>query len=195
MAKASKRRLPRAGAKSGAKRGARPSAKAPARVAVGAPHRPTTPAKTYTSKPVSIAFAAPDHRFVRADLEIRGIYHGEASYEGRIFLNNAKADQRTPTSLDYGYAGSFHIFGHGGCLGDPGHCDINEHNREAYDFRPPHPLTPATKRVTVTDALRKIAVSAKEATITVVPVVTATNELCDDQNVFRFEDMRFLTYD
>jgi len=188
------RRKSRGRPKAAAKAAPKAAAKAATPTAVGAPKRPTVPAKTYTSKPVSIDFAGPSHRFARADLEIRGIYHGEASYEGRVFLNNPKADQNTPRTLDYGYAGSFHIFGHGGCLGDPGHCEVNEHNREAYDFRPPHPLTPATKRVTVTDALRKLAASAKEATITIVPVVTATNELCDDSNVFRCEGMRFLTY-
>jgi tyrosinase len=89
--------------------------------------------------------------------------------------------------------GSFYIFGHGGCLGDPGHCDVHEH-REPYDFRPPHPLTPALKRVTVTQALRQLAATTKETTITIVPVVNTTNELCDNKNVFRCEDMRFLTY-
>src|ERR1700730_9488090 len=73
--------------------------------------------------------------------------HGEASYEGRIFLNNPKADAETPKDLAHGYAGSFHIFGHGGCLGDVGHCEVSQHNRESYDFRSPHPLTPAKKRV------------------------------------------------
>jgi tyrosinase len=177
----------------------RPSRRHPKRVskapaAIGPAQRAAKPAKTYTSKPVRIDFAGPEHRFVRADLEIRGIYHGEASYEGRIFFNNSQADQKTPRTPQYGYAGSFYIFGHGGCLGDPGHCDVNEHDREAYDFRSPHPLTPAFKRVTVTKALRQLAASTKEVTITIVPVVTATNELCDNKNVFRCEDMRFLTY-
>ena len=93
----------------------------------------------------------------RADLEIDGIYHGEASYEGRVFLNNPKADHTTPRTARTAMPGSFHIFGHGGCLGDPGHCEVNEDRREPYDFRAPHPLTPATKRVTVTDTLRDLA--------------------------------------
>jgi tyrosinase len=88
----------------------------------------------------------------------------------------------------------FHIFGHGGCLGDPGHCEVNEDARDPYDMRYPHPLTPAKKRVTVTHTLREIAKTAKTVTVTVVPVVTAINELCDPQNVFRCEDMRFITY-
>ncbi len=151
-------------------------------------------ARSFTTKPVRIDFAAPDHRFTRADLEIDGIYHGEASYEGRIFFNNPNADHTTQRNRENGYAGSFHIFGHGGCLGDPGHCEVNEHDRDAYDFRNPHPLTPAMKRVTVTDAVREYARNNKEITITVVPVITAANELCDTENVFRCQNMRFVSY-
>lgn len=165
------------------------------RRSLAAPTRGTTPAKTFTSRPVPVEFASPEHRYVRADIEISGIFHGEASYEGRIFLNNPKADAKTPKDMAHGYAGSFHIFGHGGCLGDAGHCEIAGHNRESYDFRNPHPLTPAMKRVTVTGALREIAKGSKSVTITVVPVVNAVNELCDAENVFRCEDIKFVTYD
>ncbi|HXC55071.1 MAG TPA: hypothetical protein VNU97_07235 [Rhizomicrobium sp.] len=175
MAKASARKTPR-----------------PQRLA--APRRPETMAKSFTSEPVAIEFADASHRFVRADLEINGIAHGEASYEGRIFLDNPKANAKTPKTIEEGYAGSFNIFGHGGCLGDPGHCDINEHNRDPYDFRAPHPLTLASKRVTVTAALRAAARTKKKATITIVPVVTAANDLCDTKDVFHFERMQFVTY-
>jgi hypothetical protein len=168
--------------------------RAPGPRRLGAPRRIGGGAKTFTSLPVAIAFASPDHRLTRADLEIDGIFHGEASYEGRVFLNNPTADHNTPRDREHGYAGSFHIFGHGGCLGDPGHCDVKEHAREAYDFRPPHPLTLASKRVTVTDTLRDLAKTNKEITITIVPVITAANELCDTENVFRCENMRFVSY-
>src|SRR5215472_16555024 len=105
--------------------------------ALGVPQRGSREAKTYTSKPVPIDFAGPEHRYVRSDLEIYGIYHGGPSYEGRIFLNNPKADQNTARTRENGYAGSFYIFGHGGGLGDPGHCEVNEENRDEYDFRSP----------------------------------------------------------
>ena len=164
------------------------------RRSLGVPTRGEGSARIFTSKPVKIDFAGPDHRYARADLEIEGIFHGEASYEGRIFLNNPKADHDTPRRPENGYAGSFNIFGHGGCLGDPGHCEVNDHKREAYDFRAPHPLTPAFKRVTITDALRALANTVDEVTITVVPIVQAANELCDQDDVFRFESMKILTY-
>jgi len=160
---------------------------------IGPPSRPTTPANTYTTKPVPIDFADPSHRLADADLEIAGIHHGEASYEGRIYFNNPKADANTPRTLEHGYAGSFHIFGHGGCFGDVGHCEING-NRDPFDLRDSHPLIPINKRIPVTDALKYYARSNRPITITVVPVVSAANNLCDTKNVFRFEQMRFLSY-
>jgi len=58
----------------------------------------------------------------------------------------------------------------------PGHCEVDEHGREAFDFRyPPIPLTPARKRVNVTKALQEAAKRAKTVTVTIVPVVTAAN--------------------
>jgi len=160
---------------------------------IGSPTRPKTPANTYTTKPVAIDFADPSHRLASADLEIMGVHHAEASYEGRVYFNNPKADASTPKTLEHGYAGSFHIFGHGGCFGDVGHCDING-NRDAFDLRDPHPLTPISKRIPVTEALKYYARANRPVTITVVPVVSAANELCDTKHVFRCNGMRFLSY-
>jgi hypothetical protein len=56
------------------------------------------------------------------------------------------------------------IFGHGGCLGDVGHCDIKP-------CRPEHPLTPALKMVVAIDALRKIPKSTDTITVTIVPII------------------------
>jgi len=164
--------------------------RAPGPRRLDAPRRVGGGARIFTTRPVSIDFATPEHRLTRADLEIRGIFHGEASYEGRIFFNNPKADHDTPRDREHGYAGSFYIFGHGGCLGDPGHCEVSER----YDYRAPHPLTLASKSVTVTDVVRDLARTNKEVTITIVPVITAANDLCDTDNVFRCEDMRLVSY-
>jgi hypothetical protein len=48
--------------------------------------------------------------------------------------------------------------------------------------------------VTVTTAVREIAKSSRAVTVTVVPVVTAVSELCDAENVFRCENIQFVTY-
>jgi tyrosinase len=187
MAKSPRKRAPKA----------RPASASPThrRRPIGSPKRPKDTAKIFVSKPVPIDFAGPEHRFNRADLEIDGIFHGEASYEGRVFFNNPKANASTPKTAASGYAGSFHIFGHGGCFGDVGHCDVDARRQDIYDFRPPHPLTPAKKRITVTEPLRTVAKTAKQVTVTVVPVATAANALCDTKNLFRCKDMRFVTYD
>jgi tyrosinase len=161
---------------------------------LAAPYRPDGDAKTYTSEPIPIEFVGPEHRFYRADLEIDGVTHAGPSYEGRIFLNNPGATKDTETTLANGYAGSFHIFGHGGCLGDEGHCEVKE-STDAYDYRTPNPLTPAQKRVTITQALVEACRQGNEVTVTVVPVVSTTNELVDDDDdVFHCLSMHFLTY-
>jgi hypothetical protein len=188
MAKVSKRAAPKRSSKK-----VRPARGAGPR-RFSAPTRPTTPANSYTSKPVSIAFADPaSHRYQWADLEIHGIDHSQSSYEGRVFFDNPGANADTPRTLEHGYAGSFYIFGHGGCFGDVGHCEIHA-KRDSFDFRDPHPLLPTKARIAVTTALRQMARSKQEITITVVPIVSAANDLCDTKDVFRFKRMRFLTY-
>ena len=61
------------------------AAPAPPAGALGVPRRGTREAKIYTSKPVPIDFAGPDHRYVRSDLEIYGIYHGGSPTRGVSF--------------------------------------------------------------------------------------------------------------
>jgi len=150
--------------------------------------------KVHTSPPVRVDFAGPGHRANRVDLELDGVFHGEASFEGRVFLNNPTANADTARTQDQGYAGSFYVFGHGGCLGDPGHCEVRDHDREPLDFRAGHMLTPMKTRVNVTQALQAIASTKPEVSVTIVPVITAANELCDTENVLRFEGMRFVSY-
>ena len=149
------------------------------------------PARKHTSQ--SITVAGVETNFSRADLQFDGIQHGGASYEARIFINNPEADAATPRTSDKGYAGRFHIFGHGGCYGDDeGHCEV--HPRRAYDPRPEHPLTPATKSVIATEALRRALKQGKRITVTVVPIVLSGTPECDYENVVGFEKIKVLTY-
>lgn len=111
-----------------------------------------------------------DRPFSRADLVFLGLEHSGPSTEVRIFFNAPQADQSTPTTADEGFAGFFSIFGHGGCFGDEGHCDMPE--RRPTDLRPPYALTPITKHVTVTEPVRRlIADGVKEVDVTIVPVL------------------------
>lgn len=129
------------------------------------PTPPTTGPK-YTSEALDVAVLDP-HAY-RADIEFHEVDHAGASYEGRVYLNNPDADEST--GYDHpSYAGSYHIFGHGGCLGDPGHCEVKPRGR--YDPRPSHPLTPAKKVVSATDSVKRAIERGNEVTVTVVPII------------------------
>lgn len=130
-----------------------------------------------------------DDDFYRADLVFYDVDHSGPSYEARVFINAPKANAKTPRD-DPRYAGSFCIFGHGGCFGDLGHCDVPT-ERDPFDLRPPHQLIPASKTVVVTDALRRL-VAPGDTTITVTVVAFVPGAAKHD--VLQFGTVRLLTY-
>jgi tyrosinase len=146
------------------------------------------------AKSVQIPIGGLAREFARADIEFHELDHAGPSYEGRVFINNPGANETTERLDEDGYAGSFHVFGHGGCFGDPGHCDILA--RGPFDPRPAHPLTPALKIVTATDALRSaLAANAEEVTITVVPVIVSTTPKAGrPDDVLKFTHAQIVTY-
>jgi hypothetical protein len=144
----------------------------------------------YTSPPLSLDGT---DGFARADLEFHGVDHSGASFEARVFVGNPSATAATPKTVGVGYAGSFHIFGHGGCFGDVGHCEIRA-ARRPYDPRPSHPLTPARKVVIATEVIRNALKKSEPLTVTVVPVITSATPRCDLQNVLQFDRVALVTY-
>ncbi len=149
----------------------------------------------------ALAFAR-DHlvgkNFRGADLIFEDVDHAGPSFEGRVFLNNPNATAETATTLENGYAGSFHIFGHGICLGDPGHCEVTDRGKAPYDLRGPHPLVPQEKRLVVTEALKRILDrDGKLDQVTVVPVAyghAATGDT-DPEGFLKYKSVRLATYD
>ena len=131
--------------------------------------------------------------FTRADLRFDGVDHSQTTYEARVFLNNTNASDKTPTTLDQGFAGRFHIFGHGGCLGDVGHCEVRGPSRP-FDPRPEHPLTPVSKIVVATDAIRRALDKGTTVTVTVIPIVLSGTKLCDYEKVLKFEKISVIAY-
>jgi tyrosinase len=130
--------------------------------------------------------------FSRADIEFHGLDHAGASYEGRVFVNMPDADAQTARDVPQ-FAGCFHIFGHGGCLGDPGHCDV--HPRRPFDPRPEHQLTPASKTVIATEALRGAIAAGEEISVTVVPVIMSTTpHIGRPEDVVDLDHVRIVTY-
>lgn len=146
----------------------------------------------FVSAPIELAPAITSGDYARADLIFDGVDHSLASYEARIYINAPKADLATGRN-DLAYAGSFRIFGHGGCFGDLGHCDVPTEPRAAFDLRGPHQLVPATKVVIVTDALKRIvSTAADKSSITVTVVVAAAGQPSNEYLLFR--QLRLLTY-
>jgi hypothetical protein len=140
----------------------------------------------FASKPIELPPA--DRPFERVDLIFYGLDHSGASFEGQVFLDTrgvsrgAGADHRA-------YAGSFFILGHGGCFGDVGHCDIPT-ERDPFDLRPPHQLEPATRILTVTDAVTALLErDRREAVVTVVAHATGRSN-----EVLAFETIRLASY-
>jgi hypothetical protein len=137
--------------------------------------------------------AGPRHRYVRADLELRGVRHTGASFEVRVFFNNRKATRATPKNEQHGYAGSAWVFGHGRCYGDPGHCRVPESYR-AEDRRRSHPLTPIDLQIDVYSALRAAVESSTRLWVTLVPVVQAANSACELEEVLQFDSLALITH-
>lgn len=149
------------------------------------------------SDPVTMALRAPTGGFRRADLEFHGVDHSRSSYTARLFFNHAAADAATPTDDEHGYAGSFHVLGHGGCAGDEGHCEVPTESPPR-GLRSQHQLTPLSKRVVVTDALRRALSGGGELSVTVVPVlreelVSAYGESLTS-DLLHFDRVDLLTY-
>jgi tyrosinase len=164
--------------------------KAAAKAAPG-PKPLKLPSKIYVSSKIPLDPLAKD--FHRADLVFDGVDHSGATFEARVFLNNTGATAKTATTVQNGYAGSFHIFGHGGCFGDVGHCEVRGLPRP-YDPRPAHPLTPARKILIATDAIRRAVAKGKQITVTVVPIVRAGTDEVDYDDVLKFERISVRTY-
>jgi len=149
--------------------------------------------KYVTDRPIQVSAQLARGDFNRADIRFHGVDHSEATFEARIFLNNPAADEQTPKTPENGYAGSFHIFGHGGCFGDEGHCEVPD-SRRNFDYRPPHQLEPAEKSVKITDALKRALAQGSELHVTVVPVIMSANEKCDLEHPLQFQSFDIATY-
>lgn len=141
----------------------------------------------FTSKPIELPPGG--HSFERADLIFYGLDHAGASYEGQVFLD-PRGVGRDADRGHRAYAGSFFVFGHGGCFGDVGHCDIPA-ERDPFDLRPPHQLEPAARILTVTEPMRRLL--EREAESVKVTVIARTAGRASAK-ALAFERVRLLTY-
>lgn len=127
--------------------------------------------------------------FERADLIFYGIDHAGPSYEARVFMDQ-RGVSHGADSTHRSYVGCFFIFGHNGCFGDVGHCDVPA-ERDPFDLRPAHQLEPALRVLTVTDAIRGLLERELDAAKVTVTAHTA-GKASDD--VLVFDTVRLATY-
>ena len=107
----------------------------------------------------------------RADIVIRSLDRSGLSYEGRVFLNNPDANQKTPLSREYGYVGSYHILGYGGLYPE----EELHRERRRNDLRPLQLRLLQYKRIIATDIVRSMAQNTTDFFITIVPVLPGHN--------------------
>ena len=146
---------------------------------------------SFVSQQIPLSSVSRD--FSRADLEFFGVDHSGPSFEARVFFNNQEATVTTPRSAEQGYVGSFFIFGHGGCAGDVGHCEIPV-ERRTYDRRPPHQLTPTRRLVIVTDSLRRLLEQGEESLVVSVVPSTSRPGTKNDSDVLSIDRVSLLLY-
>ena len=106
----------------------------------------------------------------RAEVRIHGIRQPAESFLVHVFLNRPDATISTSTD-DPHYAGHFSLFGHGPCIGGPGHCDPRPPRRNRFDTRPPHHNEPWNVRLDVTETVQRLAADGDTAfQVSVVPI-------------------------
>jgi hypothetical protein len=156
------------------------------------------PASRYLSDPILTPTPEQATKFARADLVFYGVDHSGASFEARVFIDNAEANAETPRE-DSSYVGSFRIFGHGGCFGEEGHCDVPRGPHDSFDLRLPHRLLPYTKTVGITSFLRQRLQQGNSEPITII-VIPVARDLSSSQegateDLLAFERLALVTYD
>ncbi|MEY2441951.1 MAG: tyrosinase [bacterium] len=113
-----------------------------------------------------------DHRI--AELRMHRIRQPKQSSVVRVFLNAPEADISTPVESNIHYAGHFTIFGHGPCIGGPGHCEPVPRT-DPFDHRLPHHNEPWNVNFDITDAVAALVADGArdiQATLVVVDLMS-----------------------
>jgi hypothetical protein len=152
----------------------------------------------FDSKPLPLSPSLAAGQFSAAQLIFYDVDHSGPSFEAFAFLNQPGVELGTPLEPDSGYAGSFTIFGHGGCVGDKGHCRVPEYQKDLFDSRPLHPLTAQTTTIDVSAALRRISADPdadhEHLLVSVLPMVPRKDGPRPSDVLF-FSAMRLVAFD
>lgn len=99
-----------------------------------------------------------------------GLDRSGPSFEGRVFLNATQVTAATPCTASEGFVGVFTVFGHGGCVGGPGHCDPRVEPDPDFELRLPQGLPPVTKTVELSQGAIERLDTQETFTVTVLAV-------------------------
>jgi tyrosinase len=113
------------------------------------------PVGRFVSKGLDLPETVRKNKFQRAEVRLHRVPQLPRSCFIRVFLNLPDANASTPIDGP-NYAGYLAVFGHGPCIGGPGHCALPPAQPRKYDQRPRSHNTPRTHRVDVTGAARKL---------------------------------------
>lgn len=92
----------------------------------------------------------------RAEVVVTGIKQPNDSFLVRIFLNQPQADINTSIVDNPSFAGYFTIFGHGACIGGPGHCDPPVRRQRRFERVVRTHNDPWNIRMNVTDVVKNL---------------------------------------
>jgi tyrosinase len=124
-------------------------------------------------------------RKMRAVVKLHGVQRPETSFFIHLFLNQPEADAQTATEGNPSYVGHAGIFGHGQCVGLPGHCDPPAGPRGKFDLRGRDHMTPQNLPFRATKTVQRlVSAGATSLQVTVVPV-TPSGEAVTEH--FRFD--------
>lgn len=137
--------------------------------------------RSYVSGQIQFDINNLEESFQRAELVIENIDCSGFSYEGRVFLNNPDANEETPMSTEYGYAGCYHILGYGGVLQD----DF-EVERSVFDSRPFRSVL-NHKRINVTDILKLMSRNTNVFVISIVPILPGGANVSNSEIVVKLD--------
>lgn len=106
--------------------------------------------------------------FSRVELRIHGMQVPIRTLSFDIFLNLPSFALSEGRQKESSHAALFTVWGHGECVGGPGHCDPKARNTGFYDLRPTHHLSPFNVTVDLTKRFKALDLAAGIPTVEVV---------------------------
>ncbi len=140
------------------------------------------PVGRFVSRPIDVPETV--RAFRQAEVRLLRVPQLPRSCFVRVFLNLPDANAETSIEHDH-YAGYLAIFGHGPCIGGPGHCDLPPSRPRKYDLRPRSQNTPRNHRINVTRTARRLLDGG--ATALQVTLVVIGADYCEENDLLRLE--------